>query len=241
MAQPKVLLYAELLPNIRQVSVMVTLDQPCYSSTKGLLAADGRHILLTHRGENYTLNLPEQAVPTTELQKPIIGSKELSWRLAVAGLPSHSSAEFAQSNDAPWPAKDLGPSSEFCCRRCGAVIVPKDAIKSWRDLPSENWAEMMDFWHCHKPEDKPDVETNGEESHAGHIHSEDPNANRPYGANTKFIAQPGIGFVDLPSFLLVDSDCQNLQVRYNSLISFFPVPRSLLGIKKVVMLCIAAQ
>ncbi|CZR53877.1 uncharacterized protein PAC_03759 [Phialocephala subalpina] len=211
MAQPKVLLYAELLPNIRQISVMVALDQPCYTSTKGLLSADGRHIVLTHGGENYTLSLPEQAIPTAQLQKPVVGSKELSWRLPVAGLSSQSSVEFVQSNDAPWPAKDLGSSSEFSCRKCGAVIVQKDVVKSWRDLPSENWAEMMDFWHCHKPEDRPDVETNGENSHAGHNHTSDPNANRAYGANTKFIAQSGIGFVDLTSFLLVDSDCQNLQ------------------------------
>lgn len=220
MAQPKVLLYAELLPNIRQISVMVALDQPCYTSTKGLLSADGRHIVLTHGGENYTLNLPEQAIPTAQLQKPVVGSKELSWRLPVAGLSSLSSAEFVQSNDAPWSAKDLGSSSEFSCRKCGAVIVQKDVVKSWRDLPSENWAEMMDFWHCHKPEDKPDVEANGENSHARHNHTSDPNANRAYGANTKFIAQSGIGFVDLTSFLLVDSDCQNLQVKYSFLYIF---------------------
>ncbi|KAE8449207.1 hypothetical protein EG329_008374 [Mollisiaceae sp. DMI_Dod_QoI] len=207
MAKSKVLLYAELLPNIRQISVIVALDPPLTSTTKGQLSADGHQIVLSHGEEKYILNLPGQAVPTTQLQKPVVGSKEISWRLPVAGMPSHAGAESAQNNDAPWSAKDLGPSSEFFCRRCNAIIMPKGLIKSWRDLPSENWAEMMDFWHCHKP----DPETDGENSQAGHHHTEDSNANRGYGANTKFIAQPGIGFVDLTSFLLVDSDCQNLQ------------------------------
>jgi hypothetical protein len=105
-----------------------------------------------------------------------------------------------QTNCAPWSAKYLGKETEFVCRGCGSEIVKKGSIGTWRDLPSENWAEMMDFWHCHKPEVP-----------GGHV--EQSAANRGYGANTKFTPTPGIGFVDLTSFLLADTDCQNTQVR----------------------------
>jgi hypothetical protein len=214
MAQPKVLLYAELLPNIRQISVMVAFNTYSDHTTTGELSADGRLLHLSHGGDTYTLDLPGEAVATTHLQRTFDARKELSWRLPVAELPLGISVERGQSNEAPWPAKDLGPNSSFSCRGCGAIIVQGDVVKSWRDLPSENWAEMMDFWHCHKP----DPEKYEKSPQAGHNHDTDANANRGYGANTKFVARPGIGFVDLTSFLLMESDCQHLQVRINLLL-----------------------
>ncbi|KUJ08548.1 uncharacterized protein LY89DRAFT_676949 [Mollisia scopiformis] len=207
MAQPKILLYAELLPNIRQVSVMAAFDTPSDSTTEAELSADGRQINVIHEGTNHILNLPGQAVASTKLQKPVNSNKELSWRLPVVGLPSNTSVDRGQSSGAPWSAKELGPDSRFSCRGCGAVIVPEGAIESWRDLPSENWAEMMDFWHCHKP----DTGADAGNSQAGHDQNAISNANRAYGANTKFIAQSGVGFIDVASFLLDESDCQNLQ------------------------------
>ncbi|KAF4989583.1 hypothetical protein FGRMN_9045 [Fusarium graminum] len=65
-------------------------------------------------------------------------------------------------------------------------------------LPSENWAEMMEFWHCHKPHD--------------HEH-QDPEslASKGYGANHAISAQQGTGFVDLTSFLFSEPDCRGLK------------------------------
>ncbi|KAK9472524.1 HECT-like ubiquitin-conjugating enzyme-binding-domain-containing protein [Dipodascopsis tothii] len=37
------------------------------------------------------------------------------------------------------------------CAACGHELLAADARRAL-DLPSENWAEMMDFWHCHKPD-----------------------------------------------------------------------------------------
>jgi hypothetical protein len=71
---------------------------------------------------------------------------------------------------------------------------------------------MMDFWHCHKP----DVESNGSSGHAsedqvdeGHVH-ETSAGSKGYRANTKFLATPGVGFVDITTFLLSDSDCTGI-------------------------------
>lgn len=196
-------MYAELLANIRQVSVIVSLEFPCNSSTRIELSPNGQQITLDHDGTTTILDLPGQILPGTVLQKPVLGNKELSWRLPLAGQPTRGAAE---SNEFPWPATSLGGDAEFSCRSCNAVVVRKGVIELWKDLPSENWAEMMDFWHCHKPDHEP----NGAR---GQSHNEELAATRGYGANTIFTAQPGVGFVDTTTFLLAQSDCSGINVR----------------------------
>lgn len=197
-------MYAELLSNIRQISVIAALETVCNSSTKAELSSDGHRFVLHHDGQVNTLTLPGAASTSFRLQIPAPGTKELSWRLPLNGEPNTPSAE---SNDAPWPAKDLNENSEFLCRSCGEVIVGRGKIKEWKDLPSENWAEMMDFWHCHKP-------TVPESSGSG----EDAAMAKGYGANMKFAAQPEIGFVDLTTMLLAERDCVNVEVRVSFIV-----------------------
>lgn len=195
------LIYAELLSNIRQISVIVALHTPCDGSTKVELSPDGLRFILIHGAKTTILSLPGQVAPNSQLQKQPIGSKELSWRLPLASqLPR---AEESQSNEAPWSAASLTEDAEFQCRDCKAVVVKKGSIKTWKDLPSENWAEMMDFWHCHKP-DVPHT----------HGSSDQPVPDKGYGANTKFCANAGVGFVDLTTFLLSHADCAGIQVRH---------------------------
>ncbi|KAF5022241.1 hypothetical protein F66182_5714 [Fusarium sp. NRRL 66182] len=81
---------------------------------------------------------------------------------------------------------------------CGNEFVAQNTINTWKDLPSENWAEMMEFWHCHKPHD--------------HQHQDSESlATKGYGANHAISAQQGTGFVDLTSFLFQESDCSGLK------------------------------
>jgi ubiquitin-protein ligase E3 D len=211
MSRPKTLIYAELLSNIRQISIIAALEVPSDSSTKAELSKDGYQFLLHHDGNVHTLNLPGSALPDSRLQTLALGSMELSWRLPLAGEPRIPSAE---SSDAPWPAKDLKESSEFRCRSCGEVVVGKGAVRVWKDLPSENWAEMMDFWHCHKPSVH---EPNGSTDSGDDPHDKDHGVDRGYGANTKFAAQPMTGFVDLTTLLLAKPDCHGIEVRILSL------------------------
>jgi hypothetical protein len=207
------LIYAELLSNIRQVSVITALSTPSDASTRVELLKGGNAIAVLHRGEIATSNLPGQVAPTAPLQKPALGVSEISWRLPLAIANNPRSAETLQDNEVPWSARDLKGPIELSCRDCGSVIVKKGTIKEWKDLPSENWAEMMEFWHCHKP-DVPKHEQN-ESLHGSSDHADsgdgDPNANRGYGANTKFTASTSIGFVDSTTFLLANDDCSNIQ------------------------------
>ncbi|KAL1871063.1 hypothetical protein VTK73DRAFT_2259 [Phialemonium thermophilum] len=163
------------------------------------------------------------------------GVTTLTWRLPIGAgqgailASARAVAGHEDDSAVPWPASDLRAGEPVRCRACGAVLVSVRAIEMWKDLPSENWAEMMEFWHCHKP---------GEEGH-GHAHGHgreghgqkteerssrddaDPaktnggsNAkslgSRGYGANSTIIAQQGIGFVDVMSFLLSEADCKGI-------------------------------
>ncbi|EKD16227.1 snf2 family helicase [Drepanopeziza brunnea f. sp. 'multigermtubi' MB_m1] len=211
MSSSKPLIYAELLSNIRQISVIVALEGVCESATKAELSADGWQFIFYHEGQKTVLGLPGQAVANFQLQKPILGNKELSWRLPLAGQASRASIEDAQSNEAPWSAKDISEDAEFACRECKAVILEKGTVRVWKDLPSENWAEMMDYWHCHKP-DAPVAlsEANGSSGQESRDFS-GVAASKGYGANTRFLARSGIGLINITTFLLASVDCKNLK------------------------------
>ena len=63
---------------------------------------------------------------------------------------------------------------------------------------------MMEFWHCHKPDVPVGVKGAGEGGD---------NTTKGYGANTRMMAQRGVGKVDLTYFLLDSEDCSGLEVR----------------------------
>ncbi|KAM7193494.1 Ubiquitin-conjugating enzyme E2-binding protein [Naviculisporaceae sp. PSN 640] len=224
----KSIIYAELLPNIGRISLAVSLKPPnADASTRVAVNADGVTVELRHHGEIQTLRLPAKvSLGGTILPIQKQGSGVLSWP-----LPLHSSGSFhsRQQNITgdgilAWSATDLKVGSEVSCRPCGQVIVRNGSIVAWKDLPSENWAEMMEFWHCHKP-DHPhhhhdyaqssrsnDTETspkplvNGDGGKADDASL----ASRGYGASSIISAQKGIGFVDLTTLLFAESDCAGI-------------------------------
>ncbi|KAL7815287.1 ubiquitin-conjugating enzyme E2-binding protein [Trichoderma aethiopicum] len=203
-------IYAELLSNIRQVSVRATLSSPSDTTTKAEILDDGRRIQVHHKGQVSALDLPASVLVQSTIPIPGNGSQELAWRLPVPASETQLTRFSAENQSIPWSSTDLKVGASICCRNCGREIVQQGRIESWKDLPSENWAEMMEFWHCHKPHDH-------EHAH----HDGDPLSKRGYGANSAITAQPGTGFVDLTSFMYSESDCDNLSFsRPNSESSF---------------------
>ncbi|KAJ8132944.1 hypothetical protein O1611_g680 [Lasiodiplodia mahajangana] len=188
-----ILIYAELLSNIRQVSVGCILPTPISTATQAAVAADGRTLTVAHHGSSVNLQLPERVLPLSQLPVPKLGGTRLSWRLPLT-VPLAGRILPASEELVPWSGLDLEPGSAVVCRTCKSAIVDAGTLKVWKDLPSENWAEMMEFWHCHKPHNHK------------HDNDEEHLANRGYGASSRITAQPGVGFVDLTSFLLADSD-----------------------------------
>lgn len=216
-------IYAELLTNIRQLSVAVTLPSSAGGQTRALIAPNGETLHIHHAGTETSFPLPGRvlaqtgaptALPTPPPSASSSVSQTLSWRLPLADSPVARSSSTSLADDpVPWTARDLLPGSAVACRRCAAVVVPGGKAWEWKDLPSENWAEMMDFWHCHKPstdhEDEHEHGVNGEgKEKDDHEHL----TRRGYGANSSIAAQPGVGMVDLTSFLFCEADCVGLKV-----------------------------
>lgn len=209
-AQPNI--YAEFLPRLGRISVVIHLPTESTHKTKVLVSRDGLHLIVDHDGNSTKLRLPVKTRIAGEHLpgevKP--GLIKMSWRL----FPTPEEVQAAQHvapDSVPWSAAHLRPGLRVDCRGCGEPIIPEEVIKTFKDLPSENWAEMMEFWHCHKPTDAhpngADAAANGQQKA-----SETDLASRGYGSNSIITAQNGVGFVDLMTNLFSQHDCKCLMV-----------------------------
>ncbi|GAD97226.1 hypothetical protein NFIA_069180 [Paecilomyces variotii No. 5] len=235
-------LHAELLPNIRQLTLYVSL--PSDSDTKNedgdrlkpeISLSESRRAVTVSVGEEMetmklparvsessrsNLRFPEQASSGHTGTTSDLTRIEFSFRMQVDKdeMPGLTKDEFVD-DITPWMAEDMSTSTLVRCRTCSKVIL--DSTKhtegwTWKNLPSGNWAEMMDFWHCHKPD-----------PHEGHDHGshddkqiEDPNAVlKGYGAANQISASSGTILVDVASLLVAETDCNGLRKSQNEGIS----------------------
>ena len=239
-------LHAELLPNIRQITLYISLPQSS--------ALDGvrPEIQLSESRKAVTLTLTEPYSHVTETIKlparvsdasrrtlktnaaPITTSlsRDYSFRMQIdADDDALTPRDDPVDSYVPWTAADMSPSTRIRCRACGIPFLKasssdktseKDANDTtgwiWKDLPSGNWAEMMDFWHCHKPdphEDDPEAEASAA------LRIEEANAQvKGYGASSRVEATPGVVLIDVATFLIAESDCVGLK-KVSSFV-FFP-------------------
>lgn len=196
----QIYIYAELLSNIRQVSVAVVLPSPSSTTTTAQIVDNGSQLSVEHNGQSETIILPWAVLPHAVLPIPKVASTEISWRLPLSPAAPIAPPFSPENQVIPWAASDLQDDAPVSCRTCESIIIPSGTIATWKDLPSENWAEMMEFWHCHKPHDHQ------------HTSSDDDPANKAYGANSAIAAQSNVGFVDISSFMFDEIDCSNLLV-----------------------------
>lgn len=188
-------IYAELLLNIRQISFIASLPSESNETTALLVFSDRRFLSLEHNGETARLQLP---APVRDGFCPRIStrSKEISLRLPIADETATriGPSLIDRASTFPWTALGMREDAQIACRSCQLLLV-KDSVKTWKDLPSENWAEMMDFWHCHKPaaEDTPDHKATGPE--------------KGYGAANSIGPTVGVALVDTMYIHLFRKDC----------------------------------
>lgn len=208
-------LYAEHLLNIRTVTIQAQLSTPSSNATNVSLSADGSTLSLTHEGESASIKLPvtlsSKAQSSATLTIPAVPSKELSFRLSVDSKQGAASGAFtngvtpaSNENVVPWTADQLSDETEIKCRGCGSVLVERGKVKQWKNLPSEGWAEMMDFWHCHKP-------------HEPHSHDGHAEVKKGYAAGSQLALESGVAMVSALDCLLVHEDCKNIKVGAPSL------------------------
>ncbi|CAI7574399.1 unnamed protein product [Penicillium glandicola] len=124
----------------------------------------------------------------------------------------------------PWTAEEMSSSTRIRCRGCEQAFLDSSLISGsgdlgtgdshtpgwiWKDLPSGNWAEMMDFWHCHKPDPHEGHEKDEKDSA---LKVEDQTAQtKGYGADSHVVAISGTVFVDVATFLLAETNCTGLK------------------------------
>jgi hypothetical protein len=211
--ETSITLYAELLLHIRTVTLFASLRTNHSRQTDAKLSADGSCITVSHEGHSATIRLPinvkgpSEAALELPSQPP---TKELTLRLQLEEREGSDflvalQQEDRQANIVPWDGASLSEAADVAitCKTCDGVLVPKGKLQQWRDLPNENWAEMMDFWHCHKPDE-----------HHLHDHThEQVVGQKGYAAGNRLQAVEGVGFVDLTSLLLSEPDCEGAQVR----------------------------
>lgn len=219
-------LYAELLVHIRTVSLFASLRTSHTPATTAALSADGQRVTLTHEGHSASIRLPTRIEGGADaaLMLPCgPPSKDLTLRLQVKEregsegglLDVRGGGAGGRENVVPWGAGALEGCGRVACKGCGGEVVRvagegDGGVKRWMDLPNENWAEMMDFWHCHKPH---------EHHLPGHRHDE--RGEKGYAAGNRIVAKSEVGYVDLTYLLLKQEDCRNVQVRCPSRLQSF--------------------
>lgn len=200
-------IYAEYLSNIRTLAVTTVLESPRNDTTALWLSNDRTKLVLEHEDHTHRITLPAKpsGQGTQHLQLPNTGELQCVDRISAEPI-------FGQEEPATlWSATQLDSGTRVHCKSCGTLLSSGE-IRVWKDLPSEAWAEMMDLWHCHKPE-----EPKGD-------HSDDAPAQKGYAAGSKLIAQVGVGLVDVMSFLLSEHDCT---VEVSSVFCLLFIPFSL--------------
>ncbi|KAK2748422.1 hypothetical protein FQN55_004360 [Onygenales sp. PD_40] len=232
-------LHAELLPNIRQITLHVSL--PLTSSTDqktptpipspspitcpySLSLSDSRRtVTLSGPGGTQTLNLPgriSESAHATLAQQPIPTKLDERNNILLFRFPVDNGGETARALNGggqhdvqvPWTAKDMCAETRVRCRQCKNVLFGPGEQREivWKDLPSADWAEMMDLWHCHKPDAHADDHENNANSPESHIHDENELV-KGYGAANQVECEPGTVLVDVLSFVLADEDSQGLK------------------------------
>lgn len=242
MQGPEVPLYlhAEFLPNIRQLTLYVSL--PGTAEFDGIspdcqLSQSRKAVTVSlpqpFQNVTETIKLParvcdasRRALQTSSRPNPQTNkdSHDFSFRMQVDANDEVLAPRDESIDDfVPWTAEGMSGLTRIRCRDCGQHFLGSSSVSdsakdgsdentqtwTWKDLPSGNWAEMMDFWHCHKPDPHEGHEKDEKKSA---LQTEEQTAQiKGYGADSQVVATPGAILVDVATFLLAESDCVGLE------------------------------
>ena len=199
-------LYAEVLQNIKQINFYAELQTDQDQSTEINVFSDGQFITVQHDDQKARLLLPLAVSGTANMTIPARQAKEISVRLEVEDTNGVVPEVEDTTPKSPWSAASLGSDASLSCRKCDSVLSLPGSTLIWKDLPSENWAEMMDFWHCHKPCDEEDQTHQHRDAHVAD--------SKGYGTTSQISVVAGIAFVDDSSFLVAKEDFKGVRVSH---------------------------
>ena len=201
---PAIYLYAELLLHIRQVAVLAILPTPVDASTHIGISADSRTLSLEHGGVRAIAELPCPVLGIANRREDT-SRTELSFRLQPSGAARLPTPVKSPSDESPWPASGLAANTQIACKGCKKLLARP--ISNFKDLPSGGWAEMMELWHCNKPNSS-NTPASGDDSSSSSI--------KGYSASNVIGPSPGTALVDVSHFVLADEDCIGIQVGSSS-------------------------
>ena len=200
MAKPKIYLYAEALMHIRQLTLHASLQTDKNEHTKIFISSDKQIITAIHDGESSSIYLPTQISGTADVTFPTEKRTEISARVQIDDADQlKAGSEDLAGVEVPWCATDLSETTSAECKCCKSQLLESGKITTWKDLPSDHWADLMDVWFCHKPHNELSNDQHAAEA-------------KGFSAKSKIIAHPGTGLVDAVSILLNQSDCAGIQV-----------------------------
>ncbi|EGW33072.1 uncharacterized protein SPAPADRAFT_150678 [Spathaspora passalidarum NRRL Y-27907] len=153
--------YTEYLPRLNSISVVLDVPKGFFIDVSTKIILKDPHQLSIQSSQtilDFKLPLPITKFSITNLA---LQNQVLSFKLVLPSIkPDDSSVStFMNQLDQKWSCNDLKktPKSnnnhtfQFVCANCETPLI-RSEMYTFKDMPSEYWYEMMDFWHCHKPE-----------------------------------------------------------------------------------------
>ncbi|ANZ75500.1 BA75_02346T0 [Komagataella pastoris] len=145
--------YAELLTQINVLCVYIEESRADFSdSTINVKILKGA--LLVERGcSKYNLPIPLINPDLEKLPNISIHDNFVEIRIRLKQSNRFNETNILMEAEPKWSATYLRTIGEFSfnCGNCRAKLINKNRVSSINAMPSEMWAELMEFWHCHKP------------------------------------------------------------------------------------------
>lgn len=156
--------YTEYLPRISTVSISFELEPGC--SLEDITLGSDSLMIRHSKGEDplplsHRVNHPYNKIGK-EYAKFSDGAFEMKLKCTdqETEFASSSFNHFMGFNEKfKWSAKAINQMRRenigflFKCAHCGEAIMSSDQLDKVRDLPSELWSEMFEFYICHRPAD----------------------------------------------------------------------------------------
>lgn len=191
-------IYAELLLNVRSVTVFILLPTICRQDTQIAILPNCSTLHVQYDGKSAMICLPCVVADNANIGVPDSKCNEITFRLQPS---PHASLSVCNSQNVMshslWSSTTLPASTQISCRSCKNALTKPIAI--WKDLPSTGWADMMDLWHCHKPNPL-------EDTHGGVENT------KGYAASNMLGPEEGVGLVGITDFCLSEYDCIGVRV-----------------------------
>ncbi len=202
---PAIEIYAELLRNIRAISIVISLHKS-FSSASATISPEGDGLAIRRDDAERRIKLPcrpsilkrKYANSPLAISKSSQAEPNSDFEEYVARIPLPDATLDDETDDiddsVPWNADNVSNATGFSCERCNHNLLRTQRVATWQDLPHDDWAEMMDLWHCHKPHEK---EPNGNRE----------GAEKGYSANEGIVrVKDGMGYVGAAYVLVAKGD-----------------------------------